>query len=126
LKNTKDQKDQERKMANYEVGYKKPPQHSQFKPGNRANPHGRRGKAGQRRESDIVYDIMQGRVDFREGGKSKRAPRIEVMIKSYGEAALRGDVRAAEALLKIRAQFAQNPGIEPGVLRLTALDLMAL
>jgi Family of unknown function (DUF5681) len=113
-------------MANYEVGYKKPPQHSQFKPGNRANPHGRRGKAGQRRESDIVYDIMQGRVDFREGGKSKRAPRIEVMIKSYGEAALRGDVRAAEALLKIRAQFAQNPAIEPGVLRLTALDLMAL
>jgi hypothetical protein len=48
------------------------------------------------------------------------------MIKSYGEAALRGDVRAAEALLKIRTQFAQNPGIEPGVLRLTALDLMAL
>ena len=95
-------------MANYEVGYKKPPQHSQFKPGNRANPHGRRGKAGQRRESDIVYDIMQGRVDFREGVNSKRASRIEVMIKSYGEAALRGDVRAAEALLKIRAEFSDN------------------
>jgi hypothetical protein len=28
-------------MADYEVGYKKPPRHSQFKKGNRANPHGR-------------------------------------------------------------------------------------
>jgi hypothetical protein len=25
-------------MADYETGYKKPPKHSQFKPGNRANP----------------------------------------------------------------------------------------
>jgi hypothetical protein len=28
-------------MADYEVGYNKPPRHSQFKPGNCANPHGR-------------------------------------------------------------------------------------
>jgi Family of unknown function (DUF5681) len=113
-------------MVDYEVGYKKPPQHSQFKPGNRANPHGRRGKRGLRSESQIVYDIMHDRVDFGEGGNSKRAPRIEVMIKSYGAAALRGDLRAAEALLKIRAQFAQNRAIEPGFLYLTELDLKAL
>ena len=28
-------------MTDYEVGYKKPPRHSQFKAGNRANPKGR-------------------------------------------------------------------------------------
>ena len=28
-------------MTDYEVGYKKPPRHSQFKAGNRANPNGR-------------------------------------------------------------------------------------
>jgi hypothetical protein len=109
-------------MADYEVGYKKPPQHSQFKPGNRANPHGRRGKAGRRRESQIVYDIMQGRVDFREGGNAKRAPRIEVMIKSYGEAALRGDIRAAETLLKIRAEFSRENAMEPKILYMTKRD----
>jgi hypothetical protein len=37
-------------MADYEVGYKKPPRHSQFKPGNRANPHGR-GKRKVRTEA---------------------------------------------------------------------------
>ena len=112
-------------MASYKVGYKKPPQHSQFKSGNRANPHGRRGKAGRRRESEIVYDIMHGRVDFREGGNSRRAPRIEVMIKSYGEAALRGDVRAAETLLKIRAEFSQNRAIEPALIPMTMDDQKA-
>jgi hypothetical protein len=109
----------------YEVGYKKPPQHSQFKPGNRANPYGRRGKAGQRRESEIVHDIMQGRVDFREGGKSKRASRIEVLIKSYGEAALKGDIRAAETLLKIRAEFSRENAMEPNNVYITEHDLLA-
>jgi uncharacterized protein DUF5681 len=101
-------KNQERKMADYKVGYKKPPRHSQFKPGNRANPHGR-GKRKQRTEAEIVYDVMNGPAEFRQGGKSKRAPRIELLIKSYGAAALKGDVSAAEALLKIRENFIGIP-----------------
>ena len=100
-------------MTEYEVGYKKPPRSSQFKPGNRANPHGRRGKKKPRTEAQIIHDAMNGLVDFREGGKSKRIRRIELLIKSYGAAALRGDVSAAEALLKIRDQFAKNRAIEP-------------
>ena len=112
-------------MASYEVGYKKPPQHSQFKPGNRANPHGRRGKGRRRRESEIVHDIMHGRVDFREGGNPKRASRIEVMIKRYGEAALRGDIRAAATLLKIRAEFSRENAMEPNLLYMTKEDMMA-
>ena len=31
-------------MGDYEVGRGKPPKHSRFKPGNNANPNGRRGK----------------------------------------------------------------------------------
>ena len=45
-------------MADYEVGYKKPPRHSQFKPGNRANPHGR-GKRKLRTEAEIVNEAAQ-------------------------------------------------------------------
>ena len=112
-------------MSDYEVGYKKPPRHSQFKPGNRANPHGRRGKGGRRRESEIVRDVVNGLVDFREGGKSKRMRRIELLIKSCGAAALRGDVGAAEALLKIRTQFDGHRAIEPVVLRLSKRDMKA-
>jgi hypothetical protein len=102
-------------LADYEVGYKKPPRHSQFKPGNRANPQGR-GKRKRRTEAEIVHEIMTQPVSLREGGKSKQAPRIKLLIKSYGAAALNGDVSAAEALLKICGDFAQNRAIEPVVL----------
>jgi hypothetical protein len=47
------------------------------------------------------------------------------MIKSVGAAALKGDVGAAEALLKIRKDFANNRAIEPAVIRLTLQDMMA-
>ena len=109
-------------MADYEVGYKKPPRHSRFKPGNRANPHGR-GKRKQRTEAAIVHEIMTQRVTFVEGGKSKRAPRIALMIKRLGAAALNGGVGAAEALLKIRKDFKQSPAIEPVVLYMTEEDM---
>jgi Family of unknown function (DUF5681) len=112
-------------MSDYEIGYKKPPRHSRFAPGNRANPHGR-GKRKRRTEAEIVYEVMNGLAEFREGGKSKRAPRIEIMIKRYGAAALRGDVSAAETLLKIRASFEKHPAIEPVVLRLSKRHLAVL
>jgi Family of unknown function (DUF5681) len=112
-------------MADYEVGYKKPPRHSQFKPGNRANPHGR-GKREQRTTAEIVYDVMNGPAEFRQGGKSKRAPRVELLIKCYGTAALKGDIGAAEALLKIRENFERHPAIEPVVLRLSKRDAAVL
>ena len=112
-------------MADYKVGYQKPPRHSQFKPGNRANPHGR-GKRKVRTEAEIVNEIMNGRVEFREGGTSKRAPRIELLIKSYGAAALKGDVSAVEALLMIRANFERHPAIEPVVLWLSERDAVVL
>jgi hypothetical protein len=112
-------------MADYEVGYKKPPHHSQFKPGNRANPHGR-GKRKQRTEAEIMNEVMSRPVKFHEGDKSKRASRIEIMIKSYGAAALKGDVKAAEALLKIRADFDRHLAIEPFVFQLSARDAVVL
>jgi hypothetical protein len=111
-------------MADYEVGYKKARHHSQFKPGNRANPHGR-GKRKLRTEAEIVYEVMNGSIAFRQGDKSKRAPRIELLIKRYGAAALKGDIGAAEALLKIRENFERHPAIEPIVLRLSKSDMAA-
>jgi len=112
-------------MADYKVGYKKPPHHSRFKLGNRANPHGR-GKRKVRTEAEIVNEVMTGPVEFREGSTSKRMPRIELLIKRYGAAALRGDISAAKALLKIRADFDRHPAIEPFVFQLSARDAVVL
>jgi hypothetical protein len=112
-------------MAEYKVGYKKPPPDSQFKPGNRANPHGRRGKQERRTEAEIVRDVLNGLMDFREGSKPKRMRCIEVIVKSFGAAALKGDIGAAEGLLKMRTQFEKHRAIEPVVVVLSKRDMNA-
>ena len=113
-------------MADYEVGYKKPPLHSRFKPGNRVNPNGRRGKRERPTEAEIVHEILTQPLSFRDGGKSKRASRIELMIKSFGAAALKGDVGAAETLLKIREKFEKHPAIEQPKIQLNPLHAVVL
>jgi len=99
-------------MSNYEIGYKKPPRHSQFKAGNRANPKGR-GKRKVPGEREILKNVMNYPAEFRQRGKSKRAPRIELTIKRFGAAALKGDVSAAAMLLTMRAHFEKHGDINP-------------
>ncbi len=99
-------------MSSYDVGYKKPPRDWQFKPGNRCNPKGR-GKRKVETEAETLKRVLNFPAAFRHGGKSKRAPRIELMIRSLGSAALKGDVSAAAMLLKIRAHCEKHGDINP-------------
>jgi hypothetical protein len=114
-------------MSDYEVGYKKPPRHSQFKPGNRCNPKGR-GKRKVETEAETLKRVLNFPAEFRHGGKSKRAPRIELMIRRLGSAALKGDVGAAAMLLKIRAHCEKYGDINPTIItfRLSKRDMAVL
>ena len=104
-------------MPSYEIGYKKPPRHSQFKPGNRCNPKGR-GKRKVETEAEIIKRVLNFPAEFHHGGKSKRAPRIELMIRSLGAAALKGDIGAAAMLLQIRAHCETHGDITPTIITL--------
>ena len=99
-------------MSSYDVGYKKPPRDWQFKPGNRCNPKGR-GKRKVETEAEILKRVLNFPAEFRHRGKSKRAPRIELTIKRFGAAALKGDVSAAAMLLTMRAHFEKHGDINP-------------
>jgi Family of unknown function (DUF5681) len=112
--------------SSYEVGYKKPPRHSQFKRGNRDNPKGR-GKRKVATEAEILKRVLNFPAEFRHRGKSKRAPRIELTIKRFGASALKGDVGDAAMLLKMRAHFERNGDINPTIifLRLSEADMRA-
>src|SRR6266566_9870202 len=111
-------------MPSYDVGYKIPPRHSRFKPGNRCNPQGR-GKRKVETEVEILKRVLNFPAEFRHGGKSKRAPRIELMIRSLGSAALKGDVGAAAMLLKIRAHCEKYGDLNPTTItvRLSERDM---
>jgi hypothetical protein len=64
-------------------------------------------------------------AEYREGGKAKRARRIELLIKRCGAAALKGDVGAAANLLRLREKFEKLPGATPILIPLTEQDMKA-
>ena len=113
----------QKNTGSYDVGYKKPPRHSQFKPGNRGNPKGR-GKRQVLTEREIAENVMNFAAEFFHRGKRKRAPRIELTIKRFGAAALKGDVGAAAMLLKLRAYFAKHG--DTNVLKLGVIERVVI
>jgi hypothetical protein len=89
-------------MSDYKVGYGKPPKHSRFKKGVCANPKGR-PKRKAFPAGEIIDNVLNTPAEYREGGRTKKATRRELTLKTHLQRALNGDVKSAETLLKLRA-----------------------
>jgi hypothetical protein len=90
-------------MADYEIGYGRPPRHSQFKKGVCANPRGRPRRCNPE-IGDVVRGFLSAEAQYREKGRTRKTSRLELAIKRHVTAALNGDVGSAAVLLKMRAQ----------------------
>ena len=87
-------------MADYDVGYRKPPKHSRFKKGESGNPRGR-----PKRPKHAVPEMYEARmkaimlqeayrlVDIQEGRKKTRMPLIQAIIRRQGVSAAQGRSR---------------------------------
>jgi hypothetical protein len=106
-------------MSDDDVGYGKPPKHSRFKPGNNANPTGR-PKRTPAAIAEIIDNVLDGQAEYRERGRTKKATRRELTVKSHIRRALGGDLKSIEALLLLRAH-AQTSG-DTQVQRLEIID----
>ena len=84
-------------MRNYEVGYCRPPKHSRFKKGECRNPRGR-GKRERTEMTDVIHSVLSEEIEYREGHRTRRATKQELLIRKLFSAALRGDVTSAGAL----------------------------
>ena len=102
-------------MKRNEVGYKKPPRHTQFKKGNTEYSK-RRPKPKLGVENEILQKFLAASVGYRDGGKMKFASRLEVDIQADFAGALKGDVGAAVTILRKRAHYAKLGNIYPTVL----------
>jgi hypothetical protein len=83
----------------YEVGYGRPPKHTQFKPGNNANPRGR--PKGSKSLSSILADELNQKVAVNIGGRSVKLPARQLAMKRLVQNLLKGDVKALQIAIKL-------------------------
>jgi hypothetical protein len=81
----------------YAVGYGKPPQHTQFKPGQSGNKTGRSKRAHAFKT--LVLEELDERIAVREGTREKTITKQRALIKAMVAKAIKGDMRAASLLL---------------------------
>ena len=89
-------------MPNYDVGYGKPPRKSRFRSGISGNPKGR-PKRKLSALAGIIRDVLSAPVEYRERGRLKAGTRHELSLKVLVERAIKGELGAAEFILKVRA-----------------------
>jgi Family of unknown function (DUF5681) len=92
----------------YAVGYKKPPKHGQFRPGETGNPAGR--TKGVRNLKTDVKRTLRVPVKVNEGGRSRKISTQAGMLMVLREKALKGDARALDRLVELANRFNNEPG----------------
>ncbi|KNX39897.1 hypothetical protein ROTO_35640 [Roseovarius tolerans] len=83
----------------YDVGYGKPPKHSQFQKGQSGNPNGR--PKGSKNISTILRERLFSKVTIVENGRRKQITMVEALFRTLLKSGLEGDVRALDRLIKL-------------------------
>ncbi len=78
--------------ASYEIGYRKPPKRTRFKPGQSGNPRGR--PRGQRNFGTAVRDAANRKITMREGDRTRNVSKMDGIIEVTLNKALKGDFKA--------------------------------
>lgn len=80
-----------------DVGYRKPPKASRFKPGQSGNPKGRPKR--QKTVPDLLTEELAMRVTLTENGQTTRISKKKLLIRRLVNSAIKGDNRAASLLI---------------------------
>jgi hypothetical protein len=88
------------------VGYRRPPKHSRFQPGQSGNPGGR--PLGVKSLSDIVRKIVGQKVTVTENGRTRRIPRLEAILLRAASEASRGDAVSLRLLLQLAERYGES------------------
>jgi hypothetical protein len=94
--------------GNYEVGYRKPPKHTQFRAGQSGNASGRR--KGMRNLMTDVRRTLKVPVKVKDGGQSRKVSTQEGALMLLREKALKGDARALDRLIELALRFNNDAG----------------
>jgi hypothetical protein len=110
--------------ADSRVGYRQPPKHSRFPPGQSGNPRGR--PQGVKSLADIVRKIVGQKVTVTENGRARRVPRLEAILLRAASEASRGDGRSLRLLLQLTERYGESAQIEAVRETIVAEDIAIL
>jgi hypothetical protein len=108
----------------YEVGYRKPPKHSRFIPGQSGNPKGR--PSGTKNLATDLAEELSETITVTEGGQPMVVTKQRAFIKATVAKAMKGDVRAAALLLNMKASIEAMAAVQTDTSGLLAEDLAIL
>lgn len=85
-----------KKRPDYEVGYKKPPKHTRFQPGQSGNRNGRPKKP--RSSNELMEHVLNEKVVITIKGRQRTVTMKEVLIRQLIADAMKGNQRALKAI----------------------------
>ena len=92
----------------YRVGYKRPPLHTRFQPGQSGNPSGR-PKGSQSLET-LFHKILNEQIPLREGAQVRNVSKAEAVMRGLVIGAMKGDARSVMTLFRLVEQTGQLGG----------------
>jgi len=94
--------DAEDQESSYDVGYKKPPKHSQFKKGNK---QGKGRPRGSRSMKSIVRDVLEDKIPVKINGKTRKVSPVELGLRQLVRKANAGDLKAISQVLTLGERY---------------------
>jgi len=101
--------------TDYEVGYKKPPLHSRFKPGRAGNPGGRKKQADD--FACLFTEALNETVTITENGRPRTISKRELLVKQVVDQAAKGEPKAFPRFFRLMAEIdrERKSGLRPVV-----------
>jgi hypothetical protein len=84
------------------VGYRNPPIHTRFKPGQSGNPSGR--PKGSKNFRTFLQQVLKETVTLREGARVRKMSKREAIVRGLVVGAMKGDGRSIGALIRLAEQ----------------------
>lgn len=100
--------DEDKPDGSYEVGYCRPPKHTQFPPGKSGNAKGRPRKS--KGLEDLIERELDKKIKVKDDGQVKTTTKREALVTQLINGAIKGDAKALQLLI---AHLGKHREVEP-------------